>query len=96
MLEILNFVEHRVLTLKARESQAWPEMMKRDADHLMNVIVFEDLGKAGTRVHSYGLGYGKDPAYESMLEFFDQANQELYRQLIAYLEKGERATFGAR
>lgn len=93
VLDVVNFVPRRVLTLKARESAAWPEAMRRDAAHLMNVIVFNDLGEAGTRVESYGVGYGEDPAYDRMLKFFDQANRGLYLKLIAYLEKGERTKF---
>ncbi|MCR9246270.1 MAG: SRPBCC domain-containing protein [bacterium] len=93
-LRIVNFVPQRVLTLQAKKSAAWPEVMKRDAEHLMNVIVFDDLGKQGTRIWSYGVGYRKDPAYEKMLAFFHQANEKLFQKLIAWAERGERSKHG--
>ncbi|MFK7740755.1 MAG: SRPBCC domain-containing protein [Planctomycetota bacterium] len=93
IVKILNFVPLRVLTLQARASKQWPEVMRKDAANLMNVILFEDLGDEGTRIYSYGLGYSKSPKYERMLKFFNAANQALYKNLIAYLEKGKRARF---
>lgn len=89
-LRVVNFVDQRLLTLQADVSENWPDLMKKDARHLMNVIVFDDLGNGATRIHSYGVGYRKDEGYERLLEFFDEANQELFAKLRLYLEKGER------
>ena len=86
-LHILNYVPERVLTLQAELSERWPDVMKEDGEHLMNVVLFDDLGAAGTRIRSYGVGYRADPAYDELMEFFIPANERLYAKLKAYLEE---------
>ena len=85
-LHIVNYVPAKVLTLRAEVSDRWPEVMKQDAGNLMNVIVFDDLGDAGTRVRSYGVGYRDLPAYDELMEFFIPANEGLLRKLKGLLE----------
>ena len=80
------FVPERVLTLRAELSERWPDVMKADAAHLMNVILFDDLGPAGTRIRSYGVGYRADPAYDELMGFFIPANEALFAELKAHLE----------
>ncbi|GJM26418.1 MAG: hypothetical protein DHS20C16_28330 [Phycisphaerae bacterium] len=92
-LHIINYVPEKVLTLQAELSERWPDVMKQDADNLMNVIVFESLGKKRTRLLSYGVGYRDDPAYDKLMEFFVPANEGLFAKLIDYVENGRRAKF---
>lgn len=93
-LQIVNFVPERLLTLRADVSELWPGVMQKDADNLMNVIIFDDLGDQRTRLQSFGLGYGDAEEYEELLGFFLEANAGLYVDLKRYLELGERSTFG--
>lgn len=86
VLHIVNYVPRRILTLRADPQENWPEAMKRDADHLMNVIVFEPLSDSRTRLTSYGVGYGAAPEYDQLLGFFAEANKGLYGKLIEYVE----------
>ncbi len=86
VLHIVNFVPRRILTLQAELQDNWPEIMKRDAEHLMNVIVFDALPDQRTRIKSYGVGYGASPEYDKMLAFFVEANKGLYEKLIEYAE----------
>jgi len=86
VLHIVNYVPRRILTLQADSQDNWPEAMKQDADHLMNVIVFDALSDHRTRISSYGVGYGAAPEYDEMLAFFSKANRGLYEKLTAYLE----------
>ena len=37
-LRIINYVPERVLTLQAVESPRWPELLRKDANDLYNVI----------------------------------------------------------
>ena len=96
VLHIVNYVPERVLTLQAEVEHNWPEIMKEDAQHLMNVIVFEAQGENRTRILSYGVGYRDTPAYEELLEFFVPANEGLYRNLKAFLEDGKRVVHQGR
>ena len=89
VLHIVNYVPQRILTLRAEQQDNWPEAMKRDADHLMNVIVFDAVSDRRPRISSYGVGYGAAPEYDEMLGFFSNANRGLYEKLIAHL-KAER------
>ena len=85
-LYIRSYVPERLLVLQAELSDNWPEIMKEDADNLMNVIVFEDRVEGRTRILSYGVGYRALPAYDDLLEFFVPANEGLYGKLKARLE----------
>ncbi|MFT4541286.1 MAG: hypothetical protein ACI841_004645 [Planctomycetota bacterium] len=85
-LHIVNYVPERVLTLRADLSDNWPELMKQDADKLSNVIIFDELNADRTRVTSYGIGYRDTPGYDSVMQFFIQANEGLYRKLKQILE----------
>jgi len=85
-LHIINYVPERLLTLQAEVSPNWPNVMKRDADNLYNVILFEALGPEKTRIISYGLGYADSPELRGMMQFFEKANQRLYQKLVDSLE----------
>ncbi|HPF68912.1 MAG TPA: SRPBCC domain-containing protein [Flavobacteriales bacterium] len=86
VLHIVNFVPERILTLQAEVTERWPDVMKADAEHLMNVIVFQPLGDEATLVQSYGVGYRDDPAYDDLLAFFIPANEGLLGKLKEYVE----------
>lgn len=85
-LHIVNYVPNKLLTLRAEIGERWPEIMKQDADNLSNVILFEELGEKRCRVLSYGIGYRQSPEYDSLLQFFSQANEDLMRKLKQQLE----------
>ena len=85
-LHILNYVPERLLTLQADVSERWPAVMQEDAEHLMNVIIFESLGDATTRISSYGVGYHDSPAYDELMDFFIPANEGLFAKLKQVLE----------
>lgn len=85
-LHVLNVVPERVLTLQAEPSDRWPDAMQADAEHLMNVVLFDELGEDRTRIRSYGVGYGNRQAYEEMMAFFIEANEGLFAGLKAHLE----------
>jgi len=86
-IHILNYVPERVLTLRADVEERWPKVMQEDADHLMNVIVFEALGAGRTKILSYGVGYRDSVAYNELMGFFVPANEGLFQVLKDYLEK---------
>ena len=85
-LHVVNYVPERVLTLQAEVSDRWPDVMKEDAENLMNVILFEPLGESETRIRSYGVGYSDRPAYNELMEFFIPANEGLLLKLKQHLE----------
>ena len=86
VLHIINYVPERLLTLQAEVHERWPAIMKEDAEHLMNTIVFEPLGEERTRILSYGVGYKATPAYDELMKFFIPANESLFAKLKEYLE----------
>lgn len=85
-LEIVSFVPNEVLVLRADVSDNWPDVLKADAEKLLNVIVFDDLGEAGTRIRAFGTGYTESPEMGELLSFFERANAMLYRGLAKHLE----------
>ena len=86
-LHIVNYVPLELLTLRADVSENWPEILKRDADNLSNVILFESLGPERTRIRSFGMGYGDAPEYDDLLQFFAQANAGLFEKLKRAVEQ---------
>ena len=93
-LQIVNYVPNRLLTLRADVSENWPDIMKKDADRLSNVVLFESTGPDTTQIQSFGIGYTNAPEYEQLMSFFIRANEGLYENLKAYLESGTRAEWG--
>lgn len=86
-LHIVNYVPERVLTLRADVEERWPDVMKEDADNLMNVIVFESPTPNRTRILSYGVGYRDTEAYAELMAFFVPANEGLFQGLKDTLEQ---------
>lgn len=86
-LRIVNYVPERLLTLQAELSEGWPEVMKEDAENLMNVIVFEPTDDDKTRILSYGVGYRDSEAYAELMEFFIRANEGLFETLKTAVER---------
>jgi uncharacterized protein YndB with AHSA1/START domain len=84
---IINYAPYRLLTLQADIEGNFPEVLKKDARDLYNVICFEPVNMATTRVISYGIGYKNTPELMSMMEFFIQGNAYSHQQLIQYLER---------
>ncbi len=87
LVHIINFVPERLLTMQAEVSENWPEVLKRDAANLYNVVLFESLEPKRTRIISYGLGYTDSPELRQMMKFFEKANRHLYQRLIDALEE---------
>ncbi len=86
-LHIVNYVPEKMLTLQTDPAENWPDILKDQAKHLYNVILFQRLDDQTTQIVSYGLGYRDTPEMRRMLAFFKQANVSLYRKLIAMLEE---------
>jgi uncharacterized protein YndB with AHSA1/START domain len=89
-LQIVNYVPRRLLTLRADVSDNWPEIMKRDAERLSNVVLFESTGPNATQIQSFGIGYTDSPELEQLMTFFIKANEGLLENLKVYLESGTR------
>ena len=89
-LQIVNYVPHRLLTLRADVSDSWPEIMKKDAERLSNVILFESRGPNATQIQSFGIGYTDSPELEELMSFFIKANEGLLENLKVYVESGTR------
>ncbi|NQU49752.1 MAG: SRPBCC domain-containing protein [Planctomycetes bacterium] len=87
VLHIINYIPERLLTLQADVEERWPEVMKLDAENLMNVILFESLGENRTKIMSYGVGYKNTEAYNELMNFFIPANEGLFKVLKDQLEK---------
>jgi len=85
-LRIVSYVPRKLLTLQADVSQNWPDVLKKQAADLYNVILFEEVAPAKTRLISYGLGYRDNKEMRDMMGFFIKANKTLYAKLIAVLE----------
>ncbi len=87
-LRILNYVPETLLTLQADISDSWPEILRKDADRLSNVILFDALDEETTRVRSFGIGYTQSKEMDRLLESFAEWNGGLYNALRDYVETG--------
>jgi uncharacterized protein YndB with AHSA1/START domain len=89
-LHIVNYVPNKLLTLRSNVSDNWPEILKRDAERLTNVILFESTDPNTTQIQSFGIGYTDSPELEQLMSFFIKANEGLLQNLKVYLESGTR------
>ena len=94
VLHILASVPEELLILRAEVAENWPDVLKKDADRLQNVVVFEKLGETRTKIRSYGVGYRDTEELRAMLGFFDRANTQVMQALAKYVEDGVRAYGG--
>lgn len=85
-LHILNYVPEQLLTLQADLSTNWPAVLEKDAERLVNVIVFRAVSAERTHVKSYGIGYSDTPELDDLLQFFIKANEGLLVKLKAFVE----------
>jgi len=92
-LHVINFVPEKLITLQAELSPHFPEFMKEDAEDLYNIILFEEIDSAKTKITSYGIGYKHTQKYKDLLKFFIAGNASSYMQLISYLENNEPIKF---
>ena len=90
-LHIINYFPKEMITLQAEVSKNWPEILKKQEKQLYNVIRFEKLTDAKTKITSYGTGYKDTPESRKLMDFFIPANESTFRKLIDYLEKGKPA-----
>jgi uncharacterized protein YndB with AHSA1/START domain len=84
---IINYVPKQLITLQAEITDNFPDFMKKEADDFYNVIYFDPLDDATTKVKSFGIGYKNTPKYRSLLNYFISANEQTLMNLINYLEK---------
>ncbi len=89
VLNIINYVPKKLITLQAEVSAHFPDFMKKDEKDLYNLIYFEEVEASLTSVTSYGIGYKNNPKYLSLLKFFISGNEMSYLNLINYLETGK-------
>ena len=85
-IRIVNYVPKKMLTLQADISENWPDILKEQAEHLYNVILFEELTGNKTRIVSYGLGYQDNKKMRDLMNFFVAANKGLYTKLLEAVE----------
>ncbi len=93
VLNIINYVPKKLITLQAEISAHFPNFMKADEKDFYNIIYFEEVEDSLTRVISYGMGYKNTPKYLGLLKFFISGNESSYLSLIKYLETGERVKY---
>ena len=81
-LGILNFVEAEFLTFKVKLNDAFSEVLQAEDDNLQEVIRLERLPNGGTRIVSTMIGWGGDPEWAKVVEFFAKGNEASYKGLV--------------
>ncbi len=89
VLNIINYVPKKLITLQAELSNHFPNFMKEDEKNLYNLVYFEAIESSVTRVTSYGIGYRNNEKYRSLMKFFISGNEMSYLNFIKYLETGK-------
>ena len=85
-LTIVNYVPKRFLTLQAKVSKNWPQILKDQEARLFNLIQFERIDKNKTKVTSIGIGYTNAKEMKDLLNFFVKANESTMKKLKEYIE----------
>jgi uncharacterized protein YndB with AHSA1/START domain len=80
-LGIVNFVEAEFLTFKVKLNDSFSEVLQAEDDHLQEVVRFEKLPSGGTRIISTMIGWGTDPEWSKVVDFFAKGNETSYKDL---------------
>jgi len=92
-LHIVNYVPLKILTMQAVLGENFPNVLKEREKQMYNVVTFERIDAAKTKLVSYGVGYKDSPELQKMLQFFVKANEDSYQSLLDYVEKGKAKSF---
>ena len=80
-LEIINYLEYEMMTLKVNLNNTFPEEVKAGDKNLQEIIQFIDAGKGKTKIISTMVGWGQGDAWDKAYAFFEIGNDWTFKEI---------------
>ncbi|QOW10452.1 hypothetical protein Q73A0000_08770 [Kaistella flava (ex Peng et al. 2021)] len=81
-LDIINYLDHELLTLKVNLNDHFPVEARNEDQHLQEIIQFVSMGKGKTKIISTMVGWGKGSHWDQTYTFFEKGNEWTYKELL--------------
>lgn len=81
-LDIINYLENEMLTLKVNLNNNFPEEAKNEDKNLQEIIQFVDMGNGNTKIISTMVGWGQGNHWDKTYKFFEQGNEWTYKEFL--------------
>lgn len=81
-LDIINYLEHDILTLKVNLNNNFSPKVKAEDGNLQEIIQFVSVSPKQTKVISSMVGWGKGAEWDKTYGFFERGNVWTYEELL--------------
>ena len=81
-LDIINYVEHEILTLKVNLNNSFSPKVKAEDGNLQEIIQFEYVSPKQTKVISSMVGWGNGEEWNKTYGFFERGNSWTYEEML--------------
>jgi len=81
-LDIINYLEHEILTLKVNLNSNFSQKVKAEDGNLQEIIQFVSVSSKQTKVISSMVGWGKGEEWDKTYGFFERGNTWTYEELL--------------
>lgn len=81
-LDIINYLENEMLTLKVNLNNSFPEEAKSEDKNLQEIIQFVDMGNGNTKIISTMVGWGLGSHWDKTYKFFEKGNEWTYKEFL--------------
>jgi len=81
-LDIINYLENEMLTLKVNLNNNFPEEAKNEDKNLQEIIQFVDMGNGKTKIISTMVGWGEGSHWDKTYSFFEKGNEWTYKEIL--------------
>lgn len=81
-LDIINYIEYEMLTLKVNLNNNFPPEAKREDKNLQEILQFVKVDDNKTKIISSMVGWGKGSHWEKTYSFFEKGNDWTYKEIL--------------
>ncbi len=81
-LDIINYIEYQLLTLKVNLNGNFPEEARREDKNLQEILQFEKISDKETKITSSMVGWGKGSHWDKAYAFFERGNIWTFNEML--------------
>jgi uncharacterized protein YndB with AHSA1/START domain len=81
-LDIINYIEYEMLTLKVNLNNNFPPEAKREDKNLQEILQFVKVDDNKTKIISSMVGWGQGSHWDKTYSFFEKGNDWTYKEIL--------------
>lgn len=81
-LDIVNYIEYEMLTLKVNLNNNFPPEAKREDKNLQEILQFVKVDDNKTKIISSMVGWGQGSHWDKTYSFFEKGNDWTYKEIL--------------